>query len=251
VSEPDAGTHREITRRKLLELPGDWRAHFDLGLLELEQFRNLLEAQRLFLRAADLSPGEGLIWFYVGLTHFRMAAFEEAVKALRKSEGCGHRTAILAETLGEAHYNLGHFDEARVSFESALKRDARNPAVQAKLGLSTVRAEMPDKGLALLHEALSESPQSAELHEGLILAFVCLGRIEDAAKAADQKLDSIPDLSTADYLRVASLWAQIRNWTRSARALELGLLAYPGHADLIRARSEVTQAGGTPVMKSL
>jgi tetratricopeptide (TPR) repeat protein len=234
-----------------VELPGDWRAHFDLGLLELEQFRNLPEARRLFVRAADLSPGEGLIWFYLGLTHFRMASFEEALKALRKSEGCGHRTAILAETLGDAHYNLGHFDEARVSFESALKRDARNRSVQAKLGLSTVRADMPDKGLALLGEALAESPQSAELHEGLILAFVCLGRIEDAAKAADQKLDAVPDLFPADFLRVASLWAQIRDWTRSARALELGLLAHPAHADLARAHSEVMQASGTLVMKAL
>jgi glycosyltransferase involved in cell wall biosynthesis len=243
--------YREISHRTLVELPGDWRAHFELGLLEFEQSRNLLEAQRLFLRAADLSPSEGQVWFHLGLTHFRMSAFDDALKALRKAEGCGHRTAILAETLGQTHYNLGQFDEARVSFESALKRDAKNRTVQAKLGLATVRADMPDKGLAQLREALAESPQTAELHEGLILSLIYLARIEDAATAASQKLDTIPDLFPADYLRVASLWAQIHDWKHSARALELGLLAHPGDAGLNRAHNEVIQAAGTLAMKTL
>jgi glycosyltransferase involved in cell wall biosynthesis len=243
--------YREIGRQKLKETPGDWQAHLELGMLECEQFRNLVEAQRLFLQAADLNPSEGSIWFFLGLTHFRMGAFEDAVKTLRKSENCGYRTAMVAETRGDAHYNLGQFDEARASFEFALKREARNRTVEAKLGLATVRAGGPDRGLAQLREALGEAPQCAELHEGLVLAFLYLDRVEDAAKAASHKLDVLTDLFPGDYLRAASLWAQLQDWQRSARALELGLVLHPGNGELNRAHSEVMQAAGTLEMKTL
>jgi hypothetical protein len=61
--------------------------------------------------------------------------------------------------------------------------------------MAAAGADLPDKGLAQLSEALAEAPHSAELHEGLILSLVYLDRIEDAAKAANQKLDAIPDFS--------------------------------------------------------
>jgi tRNA-dihydrouridine synthase len=80
------------------------------------------------------------------------------------------------------------------------------------------------------------------LHEGLILGLVFLNRVEEAAQAADAKLRVVHGLQPADYVRSASLWAQVRKWERACRALELGLVAHPGNVQMARALEEVLQA---------
>ena len=234
--------YREMGRRKIQECPQDWQAHFELGLLELEQYKNLLDARTHFSRACELHPSAGVAWFFLGLTIFRMGYFEDSLNFLRQAEHAGHKTAMVAETRGDGHYNLGEFEAARNSYEAALKRANGSPAVMAKLCLATVRAGKPEKGLQRLQAALSSNPQVAELHEGLILILVFLNRIEEAARAAEEKLDLISGLLPGDYLRCASLWAQVLEWRRSARAVERGLLAYPGNPQLTRVLEEVYQA---------
>ena len=89
------------------------------------------------------------------------------------------------------------------------------------------------------------TPQVPELHESLILALVFLNRIEEAAQAADIKLRAIPGLCPGDYVRCASLWAQLQNWPAGARAVELGLAAHPGNPQLTRALEEILQASSS------
>lgn len=237
-------SYREMGRQKLRESPKDWQAHFELGLLELEQYKNFPEARALFSRACELNPSAGVAWFFLGLTIFRMGDYEDALNFLRQADQAGHRTAIVAETRGDAYYNLGEFDEARTSYEAALKRQNGSAGVLAKLCLATIRSGRSQKGLSRLQEALEITPQIAELYEGLILGLVFLNRLEEAAQAADEKLRLVQGLLPADYVRSASLWAQVRNWQRSSRALELGLAAHPGNVQMTRALEEVLQASG-------
>jgi len=56
----------------------------------------------------------------------------------------------------------------------------------------------------------------------------------------------VKGLLPGDYLRCASLWAQVHNWPKASRALERGLLAYPQKPELVRALDEVFQASGSP-----
>jgi glycosyltransferase involved in cell wall biosynthesis len=233
--------YREMGRQKLRESPKDWQAHFELGLLELEQYKNLPEARALFAGACELYPSAGVAWFFLGLTIFRMGDYQDALNFLRQADQAGHKTAMVAETRGDAYYNLGDFEEARASYEAALKRQNGTAGVLPKLCLATIRSGKAEKGLARLRSALTLTPQTAELHEGLILGLVFLNRLEEAAQAADEKLQHVEGLLPADYLRSASLWAQLRNWRRSSCALELGLQAHPGSAPLTRALDEIFQ----------
>jgi len=236
--------YREMGRQKIQEFPKDWQAFFELGLLELEQYKNLVEARALFSRACELNPSAGVAWFFLGLTIFRMGYFEDALNFLRQADHAGHRTALVAETSGDGHYNLGEFEEARSSYEAALKRGGGSAGVVAKLCLATIRSGKTEKGLTRLRNELCATPQVAELHEGLILALVYLNRIEDAAVAAEEKLAMIKGVLPGDYLRCGSLWAQVHNWQRASRALERGLLAHPGRPELARALDEVFAAMG-------
>ena len=240
-------SYREMGRQKIREFPKDWQAHFELGLLELEQYKNLPEARALFSNACELNPSAGVAWFFLGLTIFRMGDYEDALNFLRQADHAGHRTAIVAETRGDAYYNLGEFDEARTSYEAALKRENGSAGVLSKLCLATIRLGKAEKGLSRLRGALELTPQIAELHEGLILGLVFLNRLEEAAQAGDEKLRLVQGLLPADYVRSASLWAQVRNWQRSSRALELGLVAYPENVQMTRALEEVLQASAMPI----
>jgi tetratricopeptide (TPR) repeat protein len=237
--------YRDMGREKLRDFPKDWQAHFELGLLELEQYKNLPEARALFSRACELNPSAGVAWCFLGLTIFRMGYYEDALNFLRQADHAGHKTALVAETRGDSYYNLGQFDDARACYEAALKRQKGSAGVLAKDCLATIRAGKPEKGLSRLRSAIALTPQVAELHEGMILALVFLNRIEEAAQASDEKLRLVQGLLPADYIRSASLWAQVRNWQRSSRALELGLLAQPGNAGLARALDEIFLASGT------
>ena len=238
-------SYREMGRQKLSEFPNDWQAHFEQGLLELEQYKNLAEARALFSRACALNPAAGVAWFFLGLTIFRLGFYDEALHALDRAESAGHRTAMAAETRGDSQYNLGKFEEALVSYEVALNRQNGNSGVLAKLCLATVRAGKTEKGLLQLREALAATPQVPELYESVILALVFLNRIEEAAQVADTKLRTIRGLCPGDYVRCASLWAQSRNWPASTRALELGLAAHPGNSQLTRALEEIFQASSS------
>jgi tetratricopeptide (TPR) repeat protein len=234
--------YREMGRQKLRESPKDWQAHFELGLLELEQYKNLPDARTHFTHACELNPSAGVAWFFLGLTIFRMGDYQDALNFLRQADQAGHKTAMVAETRGDAYYNLGEFNEARASYEAALKRQDGGAGVLAKLCLATIRSGKPEKGLARLRSALTLTPRIAELHEGLILGLVFLNLLEEAAQASDEKLRCVEGLQPADYLRSASLWAQLRNWQRSSHALEMGLMAHPRNAPLTRALDEIFHA---------
>jgi glycosyltransferase involved in cell wall biosynthesis len=237
--------YREMGRQKLREFPKDWQAHFELGLLELEQYKNLPEARALFSKACELNPSAGVAWFFLGLTIFRMGEYEDALKFLRQADHAGHKTALVAETRGDAYYNLMQFDQARSCYEAALKRPNGTACILPKLCLAMIRAGKAEKGLSRLRSALALTPEVAELHEGLVLGLVFLNQLEEAAQASDEKLRLVQGLLPADYVRSASLWAKMRNWQRSSHALELGLLAYPGNPQLTRALEEIFQASGT------
>ncbi len=185
-----------------------------------------------------------MAWFSLGLTTFRMGYFHQALNHLARAERCGYTTTSIPEMRGDANYNLGEFEEARGSYEGALKREPRNVILEAKLGLAIVRAGSADKGIARLRSAIGASPQVAELHEGLILALVFLDQIDEAARAAEEKLDAVPGLLLGDYLRAASLWAQVSEWRHVGKVLERGLRAYPGSTELSQALEEVLHTSG-------
>ena len=58
--------YRELGRQKISEMPDNAQAHFELGLLEMDNFHNFADAQQLFERARTLNPRFGLAWFFEG-----------------------------------------------------------------------------------------------------------------------------------------------------------------------------------------
>jgi tetratricopeptide (TPR) repeat protein len=228
----------------------DWWAQIELGRLELFERRNVPEALRRFEHACALNRNAGIAWFYLGLALFRVGQFEQSGAALETAEICGYKTPSSAQTRGDANYNLGRFEEAREAYQIALRREPSNVTVRARLGLATVRSGYPEKGLLQLKAEIAALPNTPELHEALIVSYVTLGRILDAAEAAQKKLNEVPEVYSDDYLVAASLWAEAREWSRANAVLLEGLSAHPGDERLQHALREARQAFGAAKLQN-
>lgn len=236
--------YRELGREKVRERPRDAQAHLELGLVEMDNFGNLDEALRLFQRACQLNPRFGVAWFFEGVVLLRKGSYTEALKSLSQAERQGHRTALVAESQGDAHYNSGAFSAAAKSYEIALQREPESPQLVSKAGLAQIRTGDVEVGLRKLQRAIGMRPLAAELHDRLVLALVALDRIPEAAAAAEAKLGAIACPQAGDFLRAASLWSKAGDPARAAAMLQVGIQLNPPNKELQRALDELAQSIG-------
>jgi tetratricopeptide (TPR) repeat protein len=219
--------YRRLGIEKIKEMPDDAQAHFELGLVELDNFANLEGALELFRKTRLLNSRFQQAWFFEGVTLARLERFSEAIVCLRQSEKAGLRTALVAEVLGDTYYNLGKFDDSARMFRISLTRSKDHLRVESKLGLALVRDGQSKSGLEHLKNAVLCAPADPELHDRLLQAFVSLNQFDNAAAVADSKLEATLQPASADFLRAAALWFQLGRLARSAAILEVGLQMYP------------------------
>ena len=233
--------YRRLGIEKIKEMPGDAQAHFELGLVELDNFSNLQEALTLFRKARRLNPGFPQAWFFEGVTLTRLERFSDALDPLVRAEKTGLRNALVAELLGDTYYNLGRFLDAANAFQMAMGRDESNPRIRSKTGLAIVRAGNHSAGIEHLRSAIDLTPSDGELHDRLLQAFVSLDKIEDAAATAEAKLEAVSNPGSIDFLRAAALWFQLGRLARSSAVLQVGLQMYPEEEKLRAGLSQVFQ----------
>ena len=226
--------YREMGRQKILDMPENAQAHFELGLLEFDPFQNYEEALRLFQRACELNPGLLVSWFFAGLAHLRLKHPGEAVRCLKNAGG----RPMVSEAMGDALYDVGQFDRARRAYFRAVDGDKLPTDLESKIGLAEVRSNRVKSGLARLRQAIEHSPSEPHLHDRLVSALVWLSQVTDAAEAAERKAETVPPDPKA-YLRAAVIWAQQKNWQRSLEILHRALAQFPQHQALQRVLAEV------------
>jgi glycosyltransferase involved in cell wall biosynthesis len=229
--------YRQLGQKKVQEIPDNAQAHLELGLGELD-FNNNEEALKSLRAACRLDPRLGTAWSFQGLALVRLGRPAEALEALERAKSLCGNSAALAETEGDAHYNLQDFDAARRCYKRALNVLEQAPSVESKLGLAEVRLGRTRAGLKRLRHAVEQAPRTGEIHDRLIQACVWLDLVEEAADAADHKLAlTAPD--PRSFLRAASIHAQLRRWEKAAAVLRAGLTLFPDVERLQRCFMEV------------
>jgi Tfp pilus assembly protein PilF len=230
--------YRGLGREKVREMPENAQAHFELGLVEFDNFHNDAEALKCFERSCQLNPRLSVAWLFCGLAHLRLGKPAEALTCLKHAEGNGLRTALAAETQGDAFYNLGDFESARRSYRRAVERGGKSASAESKLGLAEVRLGRTSAGLDRMRHAIETEPKFGELYDRLVTALVWLGRLDEAAEFAERRL-AATDVLPASFLRAASIRAQRRNWQQAEEVLQRGLERFPSAEMLHQAITEV------------
>ena len=239
--------YRELGLQKIVEMPNNPQAYLELGMVELDNFGNVAEALAYFKRACELNPKLGVAWFFAGLAHSKLGEYRQALRCLKTAQKQGHLTSFVAETIGDAHYNLGEFPQSVRAYKQAIEATRDSPLVESKLGLAILRAGSEATGLEKIRNAVQRQPQQPELHDRLILSLVWLGRVAEAAAAAEDKLRSLPVPSPGDFLRTATFWANLGEWKRSAAMLHVGSVVYPNNEVLKQALAELSANAGAQV----
>jgi tetratricopeptide (TPR) repeat protein len=234
--------YRELGREKIREMPENAQAHFELGLVEFDNFHNDEEALKCLVRACELNPKLAVAWQFRALTLVRLKRPEEAMVSLEKCNSLGYATALVSETRGDALYNLGKFAEASSAYEQARRKTPENVSVESKFGLALLRAGEAEKGIGLLRSAIEKQPECYDLHDRLIQAFVWLGQLSEASAAAASKLEKSAVLATEDYLRAAGIRAQLGDWERATEVLREGCAKFPASEKLRAALGETESA---------
>jgi glycosyltransferase involved in cell wall biosynthesis len=224
--------YRELGRRKVREMPDDAQAHLELGLVEFDNFHDYPKALRCFHRSCELNPKLGVNWLFAALAALRLEQHEPALAYIRGAQTNGYVTSLVLETEGDAQYNLGNFGEAKRLYRQAIKREGASPSLESKLAMADLRCGETDAALRRLRRAIREAPHSAELYDRLITALAFVGRLLEAAEAAEYKLAAIGP-NESSYLRAASIWAKLNEWEQAEKNVATGLRQFP-HSDRLR-----------------
>jgi tetratricopeptide (TPR) repeat protein len=229
--------YRELGRQKVQEMPDNAQAHFELGLVELDNFHNHEEAGRLFARACDLNPSLAVAWFFQGIAFARRQQDANALPCFAHARRLGINSAPLAEAEADAFYNCKQFIEARKSYRKALQL-ASSTEVLSKLGLTEVRLNQAEAGLKKIKAAVAGSPATPELHDRLMAAELSLGHIAAAAQAAEDKLHAVKRTESG-FLRAAALWLHAKRVEHVVEILRAGTEEFPYSAELNQALHQV------------
>lgn len=228
--------YRDLGRRKVAEQPSDPQAHFELGLVERDNFHNDAEALRCFERALRLQPGFAQAWFFAGICLLRLGHAQEALGFFEQSAARGCRALQLPEFIADARYNLGQFAAAAEGYRAAAP--ALTPSLTGKLGLAELRAGRRATGLKHLRAAVAAAPELEESHDRLATA---LAWMEDWTAAADALRDRIQRFPAAPqgYLRLAALLVRRGDLDEAQLWLRRGLRTAPDDPQLRQAWREL------------
>jgi tetratricopeptide (TPR) repeat protein len=243
VADPDTRSrknhlYRELGREKIRERPQDSQAHFELGIEELDNFKNAAGALQCFERATKLNPRFQLGWVFSAVALLQLGRYEEALIKLRGAENAGSKSILVFECQGDAYYNLGDFESARRCYRRAEQRGSDTAGLDRKLGLTEVRCGRVAEGLAHLRHAIEREPQSGDPYDALVSAYVWLGRLQEAAETAEAKLAAV-EAQPQSFLRAASIRARLQDFDSTARLIGKGLDLFPDAPKLLEARREL------------
>jgi len=235
--------YQELGRRKLNESPQDARAHFELGLGELEHFHNPQAALKYFARAIELKPDSNLLHTYAGICLVRLGKSQAGLEMLETAKQLGARDAVHWEAMGDAQYHSARFVEAQRSYEAAKAAGSKSSVLEGKLGVCEVRIGSTDSGLRRIRDAIEREPEFGELYDMLMAAALFAGNRPLAAETAERRL-AVGTPSANSFLLTAGIWVELGEWARASRVAQQGCQLFPENTRLRSALAEANQKLG-------
>ncbi len=232
--------YRELGREKVRDKPNDAQAHFELGIEELDTFRDPAAALSCFERVIELNPKSHRAWAFAGIALVRLERYPEGLKRLKRAEQLGGQSVLVFETQGDAYYHAGDFHAARRCYQKARDCGGGSAIIESKLGVSEVRLSRTASGLRHMERAIEREPNFGELYDILVMAAVWMGNPKLAAETAERRLAAV-EPTAEGYLRAASIRAQLGEWPRVAEILGEGRQRFPESPKLRQAWVELQQ----------
>jgi glycosyltransferase involved in cell wall biosynthesis len=230
----------ELGRRKVEQEPHNALAWIELARQLYEPFRKNEEALACAARALALEPKATAAWFLSGVINLDLGRNEDAVAAFARCTQDAEFAAERAHYCGDALHNMGKLEEARASYRQSLRLTGPDPQVESKLGYVEVRLGDFEPGFTKLQAAITLFPNGAELHERLIKAYMAIGRLPEAAAAAETFASRVIHPKT--ILRAAAIRAHLKQQEQARSLIQRGLEFFPESPELRSAEAELVRS---------
>ncbi len=175
-------------------------------------------ASDLLKRATEIDPSDGVAHYLLGMAYRNLGDMDSARRELAQGVG-GRKTFLIDRWTDEAsQYVVG---------------------VARQLGLAAdhIEAGRPAKAVAILQEALTQRPNDINVMNNLSIAYMRLGRLEDAREIL-LRAAGIDDRAFMTYINLASCLLRMNRLDQALvyadRSVELG--AAVGRAHFTRGR---------------
>lgn len=224
--------YQRIGVEHLLQNPGDARTCFELGLGELEHFKDAEAALRLFLRALNLDPNDTNSLIFTGVCLVRLQRYAEAVEVLTHALHMDSRSIVLHETLGDACFHQGQHQNALAAYTASLYAGSASALTLAKRGVCQIYIDQRNEGLSAIKEAIAREPDFPELID-LASAGAALARENKLAAELAQKRLTMPEASAFHYELACTLLRLAEDRNNCDRVLHEGLTKFPHNTVLL------------------
>ncbi len=143
------------------------RAHWTLFYFRgicFERSKNWPKAEADFKKALELYPEEPLVLNYLGYSWIDQGMnLDEAFKMLRRAVDLKPTDGYIVDSLGWAHFKLGHYDEATEELEKAIELKPADPVVNEHLGDAYWRVNRRTEAHFQWNHARDMGPEPDEL----------------------------------------------------------------------------------------
>jgi tetratricopeptide (TPR) repeat protein len=158
--------------------PEDWQLFYYRGIAN-ERAKDWAPAEKDFLKALELSPDEPFVLNYLAYTWVeRRERLDQALPMLEKAVKARPDEGFIVDSLGWAHFMLGHYDEAVKHLEKAVQLAPTDPVLNDHLGDAYWKVGRKNEARFQWSRAISFKPE------------------EDLLPAIEKKLqDGMPDQS--------------------------------------------------------
>lgn len=220
--------YQQLGWQKLRENPRDYWAIYELGLGELEHYRDPVAALALFEQALALKPELPGARIYAGICLTRLGRFPEAFVQLQRAAQIAPISVLLAESIGDVYFHSGAVAQALRCYEQAAQIATVSALVECKRGGCLVSLGDCAAGLARIEATVAREPDAGELYEIWAAAALLAGETRQAARVARQRL-LFGDPPAVSYIVAAGLEARQGCWNEALTILRDGLERYPGN----------------------
>ncbi len=148
---------RELYEKALADDPGYAPALRALGILDMEAAL-YGDAVRRLRGAVERDPGDGLAWYFLGVSLLRTGDAQGALRCARRAALCAGTAALAYDLAGRGHASVGETRAAVEAFGRAVRLNPRDWVARDRWLLAMLAAG--DDGSAFRHarEALAGDP---------------------------------------------------------------------------------------------
>lgn len=140
----------------------------------------------------------GHYFAYVGQSH------QDGLTALKRANALNSNSALVALLLGWVHNYRNESDDAILHLRRAIRISPLHPEIGVAIcgiGNAMLQKGEPEEAAKYFEQAISEMPEFASSHLGLMGCYWRLDRQEDCARVSQWFRARVPDMSVATYVR--------------------------------------------------